>query len=129
MKVPTIHPSWKTDIFVSFPRGRWKEPNGQISQLKICRLLSAKPSVVFPIELNRGNQSVTIDLPESLHTSSSVTTDEYPYIEVNIPMSILEEQEHTSLPLGGKHDTPTITWAKAPWKPRTTLVAEVNNPN
>ena len=32
-----------------------------------------------------------------------------------------------SLPLGGKHDTPTITRPKAPWKPRITLVVEVNN--
>ena len=101
--------------------------SGQISQLKICQLLSAGPSVVFPIELNGGNQSVTIDLPESLHTGSSVTADEYPYIEVNIPMSIPEEQDCTSLPLGRKHDTPTITHPKAPWKPRITLTAEVNN--
>ena len=71
--------------------------------------------VVFPIELNWGDQSVTIDLPKSLHTSSSVTADEYPYIKVNIPMSILEEQDHGSLPLSGKHNTPTITQPKAPW--------------
>ena len=70
---------------------------------------------------------MTINLPESLHTCSSVTTDEYPYIEVNIPMSILEEQDCASLPLGGKYDTPTITQPKAPWKPRITLVVEVNN--
>ena len=42
-------------------------------------------------------------------------------------MSIPEEQDHASLPLGGKHDTPTITWPKTPWKPRITLAAEVNN--
>ena len=74
-----------------------------------------------------GNQSVTINLPKSLHITSSVTTDEYPYIEVNIPTSIPEEQDHASLPLGRKHDTPTITQPKKPWKPRITLVAEVNN--
>ena len=109
------------------PQEKAESQSGQISQLKICRLLSARPSVVFPIELNGDNQSVTINLPKSLHTSSSVTTDEYPYIEVNIPMSILEEQDHASLPPGGKHNTPTITWPKAPWKPRITLVVEVNN--
>ena len=109
------------------PQEKAESPSGQISQLKICQLLSARPSVVFLIELNGGNQTVTIDLPESLHTSSSVTADEYPYIEFNIPTSILEEQDCTSLPLGGKHDTPTITQPKAPWKPRITLAAEVNN--
>ena len=72
---------------------------------------------------------MTIDLPESLHTGSSVTTDEYPYVEVNIPMPILEEQDCASLPLGGKHNTPTITWPKTPWKPRVTLTAEVNRSN
>ena len=109
------------------PQEKAESPSGQISQLKICWLLSTGPSVVFPIELNRGDQSVTIDLPKSLHTSSSVTTDEYPYIKVNIPTSIQEEQDHASLPLGGKHDTPTITQPKTPWKPRITLAAEVNN--
>ena len=109
------------------PQEKAESPSGQISQLKICWLLSARPLVVFPIELSRGNQSVTIDLPKSLHTGSSVTTDEYPYIEVNIPTPILEEQDCTSLPLGGKHDTPTITWPKTPWKPRVTLMAEVND--
>ena len=88
--------------------------SGQISQLKICWLLSTRPSVVFPIELNGGDQLVTIDLPESLHTGSSVTTDEHPYIEVNIPMPILEEQDCASPPLGRKHDIPTINWPKTP---------------
>ena len=81
------------------PQEKAESPSGWISQLKICWLLSAGPSVVFPVELNRGDQSVTIDLPKSLHTGSSVTTEEYPYIEVNIPMPIPEEQEHASLPL------------------------------
>ena len=109
------------------PQEKAESPSGQISQLKIFQLLSARPSVVFPIELNGGDQSVTIDMPESLHTGSSVTTDEYPYIEVNIPTPIREEQDHTNLPLGGKHDTPTITQPKTPWKPRVTLTAEVND--
>ena len=109
------------------PQEKVESPSGWISQLKFCQLLSAGPSVVFSIELNGDNQSVTIDLPKSLHTGSSVTADEYPYIKVNIPMSLLEEQDCTSLPLGGKHNTPTITQPKAPWKPRITLVAEVNN--
>ena len=109
------------------PQEKAESPSGQISQLKICQLLSAGPSVVFLIELNGGDQSVTIDLPKSLHTGSSVTTDEYPYVEVNIPMPVLEEQDHASLPLGRKHNTPTITQPKTPWKPRVTLMAEVNN--
>ena len=109
------------------PQGKAESPSGQISQLKIYWLLSASPSVVFPVGLNGGNQSVTIDLPKSLHTHSSVTTDEHPYIEVNIPMPIPEEQDHASLPLGEKGDIPTINQPKTPWKSRVTLMAEVND--
>ena len=109
------------------PQGKAESPSGWISQLKIHRLLSAGPSVVFAIELNGGDQSVTIDLPESLHTGSSVTTDEHPYIEVNIPRPIPEEQDRASLPLGKKYNIPTINRPKTPWKPRVTLTAEVND--
>ena len=70
---------------------------------------------------------MTIDLPESLHTGSSVTTDEHPYIEVNIPMPVPEEQDHTSPSLGRKHDIPNINRSKTPWKPRVTLMMEVND--
>ena len=109
------------------PQEKAESLSGWISQLKICQLLSAGLLVVFPIELNWGNQSETINLPESLHTGSSITTDEYPYIEVSISMPIPEEQDHASLPLGRKHDIPTINWPKTPLKPRVTLTAEVND--
>ena len=108
------------------PQGEADSPSGWISQLKICWLLSAGPLVVFPTELNGGDHSVTINLPKSLHTGCSVTSDEYPYIEVNIPMPVPEEQGSTSPPLGGKHNTPTTPQPKIPWKPRVTLTAEVN---
>ena len=85
------------------------------------------PLVVFPMELNGGDQSVTICLPESLHTGSSITTDEYPYIGVNIPTLIPEEQSHANLPLGKKQDSATTDQSKVPWKPRITLMAEITN--
>ena len=70
---------------------------------------------------------MTIDLPESLHMGSSVITDEYPYIEVNIPTLVPKEQGNTNLPLGKKYDTATASLPKTSWKPRVTLTAEVNN--
>ena len=109
------------------PQGEVGSPSGQISQLKICQLLSARPSVVFPMELNQGNQSVTIDLPESLHMGSSVITDEYPYIEVNIPTLGPKEQGNANLPLGRKCNTATANQPKTSWKPRISLTAEVND--
>ena len=78
------------------------------------------------MELNQGDQSVTIDLPESLHMGSSVITDEYPYIEVNIPTLVPKEQGSTNLPLGEKCNTATADQPKTSWKPRITLLAEVN---
>ena len=54
--------------------------NGQISQLEVCQLLSTRPQVVYMVGLNRGDQSVIIDLPELLHSSSNVITDEHPYL-------------------------------------------------
>ena len=62
------------------PQGKVESPCGQISQLKVCQLLSAGPRVVYLVGLNGGNQSVTIDLPGLLHSGSSVTTDEHPYV-------------------------------------------------
>ena len=75
--------------------------------------------------LNGGDQSVTIDLPGLLHRGSSVTTDEHPYIKIDIPSPTPEEQDSANLPLGGGHATQTITVPKTPWKPRVTLTAEV----
>ena len=75
--------------------------------------------------LNRGNQSVTIDLPGLLHSGSSVTTDEHPYIKIDIPSPTPEEQDGANPPLGGGHATQAIAMPKTPWKPRVTLTAEV----
>ena len=74
--------------------------------------------------LNGGNQSVTIDLPGLLHSGSSVTTDEHPYIKIDIPSPTPEEQDITNPPLGGVHATQAMS--KTPWKPRVTLMAEVH---
>ena len=108
------------------PLGKVGSPSRQISQLKICQLLSDGPLVIFPKELNGGDQSVTVDLPKSLHTGSSVTADKYPNIEVNIPTLVPEEQGHADLPLGEKQDSAIADQPKTPWKPRITLIAEMN---
>ena len=77
--------------------------------------------------LNGGDQSVTIDLPGLLHSGSSVTTDEHPCIKIDIPSPTPEEQDYTNPPLGGGHTTLAVAMPKTPWKPRVTLMAEVNN--
>ena len=77
--------------------------------------------------LNGGDQSVTIDLPGPLHSGSSVTTNEHPYIKIDIPSPTPEEQDGANLPLGGVHATLAVAMPKTPWKPRVTLMAEVDD--
>ena len=72
-----------------------------------------------------GNQSVIVNLPGLLYCGSSVTTDEHPYMKIDIPYPTLEEQDGANLPLSGGHATQAIDMPKTPWKPRITLMAEV----
>ena len=86
-----------------------ESPYGQISQLKVCQLLSTRPWVVYLVGLNGLDQPVTIDLPELLHNGSSVTTDKHPHLRIDIP---IPSPECTSLPLGRAHAIPTATTPK-----------------
>ena len=108
------------------PQEKTESPSGQISQLQIHQLLSTRPLVMFPMELNGGDQAVNINLPGSLHAGSSVTSDEHPYIEVDIPPPTTEEKGSTALPQGRQHYILAVTIPKTPWKPRITLMVEVN---
>ena len=110
------------------PQGKVEEnPSGWISQLEIHQLLSAGPQVVYPVGLNGCNQLAIINLPEPLHSGSSVTTDEHPHLQIDIPLPTPEEPEHTAPFLGRAHATLVDTIPKTPWKPRITLSAEVND--
>ena len=108
-------------------QGNVESPCGWISQLEVHQLLSARPQVVYLVGLNRDDQSVTIKLSGLLHSSSSVTIDDHPYIKIDIPSPMPVEQNHTDPPLGGVHTTPAATMPKTPWKPRIFLRDEVGN--
>ena len=103
-----------------------ESPSRQVSQLKIYQLLSAGQLVIFPVELNGGDQAVTINLSGHLHTGASVTNNEHPCIEVNIPLPTTEEGGCATLPWGKQHDALTVTIPKTPWKPRVTLTEEIH---
>ena len=103
-----------------------ENPSGQVSQLKFYQLLSAGQLVVFPMELNGGDQAVTINLSGPLHTGTSVTNNEHPCIEVNIPLPAMEEGGCTMLPQGKQHNALTVTIPKTSWKPRITLTEEIH---
>ena len=77
--------------------------------------------------LNGHDQPVTIDLPELLHSISSITTDEHPHLRIDISILSPEGRECTTLPLGGVHAIPTATTPKTPWKPWISLTAEVDD--
>ena len=110
------------------PWGNVEEsPHGQVSQLKVCQLLSAGPQVIYPVGLNGCDQLVTIDLPELLHSGSSITTDEHPHLQIDIPLPTPEEPEHMTPLLGGAPGTPIDNIPITLWKPRITLTAEVND--
>ena len=110
------------------PQGKAEEsPHRWISQLKVYQLLSTGPRVIYPVGLNGWDQLVTIDLPELLHIGSSITTDKHPHLQINIPLPTPEEPECTTPPLGGVPGTPVDNIPKTLWKPRITLMAEVNN--
>ena len=86
------------------PQGKAEEsPYGWISQLEVCQLLSTGPRVVYPVGLNGNDEPVTTTLPELLHSSASVTTNEHPYMRINIPPPPLEEPECTTLPVDEVH--------------------------
>ena len=89
------------------PQGKVEEsPYGQISQLEVCQLLSAGPRVVYPVGLNGCNQSVTIDLPEPLHSGSSITNDEHLHLQIDIPLPTPVGSECTTELLGRASATP-----------------------
>ena len=92
----------------------------------ISQLLSAKPRVIYPVGLNEDDQPATIDLPGPLHNGSSVTNDDPPYLKIDIPSPAPAEQTHADLPLGRVHTTPAVIMPKTPWKPRISLIDEVN---
>ena len=72
-----------------------------------------------------GEQAVTVDLPEPLCTGSSITSDDHPFIEVNIPSPTMEDQGCMTRTQGGQHDTLPTTIPKTPWKPRIALMTQV----
>ena len=121
----TNHASLPKDKHLGIlPQGKAESLCGQISQLEVCQLLSTGLQVVYLMGLNGGNQSVTINLPGLLHSGSSVTTNEHPYIKIDIPSPTPEEQDGANPPLDRGHTSQAITMPKTPWKSRVTLMAE-----
>ena len=105
----------KDKHFSILPQGKVEEsPYGQISQLKVCQLLSTGPQVICPVGLNGNDEPVMTTLPELLHSSASIATNEHPYMRIDIPPPPLEEPECTTLPVGKVHTIPAANLPKTP---------------
>ena len=62
----------------------------------------------------QNDEVVMTTLPELLHNSASITTNEHPYMKIDIPPPPLEEPEHKTLPVGKVHTIPTANSPKPP---------------
>ena len=110
------------------PQGKVEEsPYGWISQLKVCQFLSARPQVIYPVGLNGNDEPVRTILPELLHSSASITTNEHPYMRIDILPPPLEKPECTTLLVDEVHPIPAANLPKTPPKPRVSIAAEVDD--
>ena len=110
------------------PQGKAEESSyGQISQLEVHQLLSTRAQVIYPVGLNGNDEPVMTTLPEPLHSSASITTNEHPYMRIDIPPPPLEEPECTTSPVGKVHTIPAANSPKTPPKPRVSIAAEVDD--
>ena len=58
---------------------------GWISQLDVCKLISASPQVVYPIGLNGHDEPIITTLPELLSSGISIIASKHLYLGINIP--------------------------------------------
>ena len=77
--------------------------------------------------LNGNDEPITITLPELLHSGASITTNEHPYMRINIPLLPPEELEHTTPLLGEVHAIPAANSPRNPLKPRISIATEVDD--
>ena len=98
---------------------------GQISQLDICKLLSASSQVVYPSGLNGHDEPIITTLPEPLNSGMSIIASKHPYLEINIPPS--GESDAKVLPIGEVLIIQTTNLHNLPPNPEGSIAAEVNH--
>ena len=107
------------------PQGKAEENSyGQISQLEVHQLLSARSQVVYPVGLNGEDEPITNTLPELLSSSASVTANKHPYMRIDNPHLPWRNQNIQLCQL--TRCTPSLQ-LDIPPKPRVSIVAEVDD--
>ena len=121
---PPLPKDWHLGIL---PQGKAEEtPFGQISQLKVCQLLTTGSQVIYPIGLNAHDEPIIATLPEPLESGISLTASKHLHLEIDIP-SPMEEPDQMIPPLG-KVPTILITSPhKSPPKLEGSMTMEVSN--
>ena len=108
------------------PQGKVEETScGQISQLDICQLLSTRPQVVYPTDLNRQDEPVITTLLELLSSGISITASKHLYLEINIPP--MEGSDTKALPIDEASIIQTTNPCTSPPKFEGSMAAEVND--
>ena len=110
------------------PQGKVEETScGQISQLKVCQLLTTSPQAIYPIDLNGHDEPIITTLPEPLDSGISIIASEHIYLGIDIPSPPVEELDQKIPPLG-KVPTILITSPhKSPPKSEGSMTTEVSN--
>ena len=110
------------------PQGKVEETYcGQISQLKVCQLLSASPQVVYPIGLNGHIEPIITTLPEPLDSSISIITSKHLYLGIDIPSPPMEESDCKVPPLSEISTVLITSSPKSPPKFEGSMTAEVKD--
>ena len=108
------------------PQGKVEETSyGQISQLNVHQLLSARPQVVYPSGLNGHDEPIITTLPEPLSSDTSIIASKHPYLEIDIPPS--GESDTKVLPIGKALIIQTTNPHNPPPNPEGSITAEVNH--
>ena len=108
-------------------RGVEEAPCGQISQLKVYKLLAAGPQVIYPVGLNGQDEPIITSLPEPLASGVSLTTSESIYLGIDIPSPPVEEPDQKILPLSEVSTILVASPHKSPPKLEGSMTVEVRN--
>ena len=100
------------------PQGKVEETSyGQISQLDVHQLLSARPQVVYPSGLNGHDEPIITTLLEPLSSGTSIITSEHPFLEIDTKV----------LPIGEASIIQTTNLHNPLPNPEGSITAEVNH--
>ena len=110
------------------PQGKVEETSyGQISQLDIHQLLSARPKVAYPSGLDGHDEPIITTLLEPLSSGTSIIASKHPFLKIDIPPN--GESDTKVLSIGKASIIQTTNLHNHPPNPegKGSITAEVNH--